>query len=227
MDPATHGYDVSAKAGLMYLNRFCIDEEAAFELSGVYSVRKHGLGRIFSKEMKRVAANKSKDRKIHFVYTKNFRHFTDQWSNQLKLFILNGMKKHKIETVMVTILRMSRNNIITKENMESFCKGEKIRKKSVNDDLESFFKKLKLGNEPNEDVRTYFLPKLTEEELELVEKKDFNYFQSFSWSNPDVDKSQMKLSESDSKYVQGFCWRKTVTIEVAGKFTLPFGPYDF
>ena len=30
-------YTISCKGGNMILNRFCIDEEAAFELSGVYS----------------------------------------------------------------------------------------------------------------------------------------------------------------------------------------------
>ena len=30
------GFDISWKAGNMYLNRFCIDEEAGFEVSGVY-----------------------------------------------------------------------------------------------------------------------------------------------------------------------------------------------
>ena len=30
--------DVSMKGGNMCLNRFCIDEDAAFELSGVYSI---------------------------------------------------------------------------------------------------------------------------------------------------------------------------------------------
>ena len=101
-------------------------------------------------------------------------------------------------------------------NMKSFCRGEKLRKLSVNDDLDAFFKNLQLGLESNEDVRTYFLPKLTDEELELTEKKDPSYFKSFSWSNPDVDKSQMKLSESDSKFIQGFCWRKTFTIKIQG-----------
>ena len=126
------------------------------------------------------------------------------------------MKFYKIETVIVTIIRMKRNNLITQENMKSFCRGEKLRKQSVNDDLDEFFKKLQLGLKLNEDVRTYFLPKLTEEQLELTEKKDPSYFKSFSWSNPDVDKSQMKLSESDSKFVQGFSWRKTFTIKIQG-----------
>ena len=219
MGPSIHAYDVASKVGLMYLNRFCIDEEAAFELTGVYSIQRNGT-QIFWNEMRRLAKRKPKDFKIHFIYTIPLGRLTDEWIDKLRSFILKGMNMYKIKTVMVTILRMSRNNLITNENMKSFCRGEKLRKQSVNDDLDSFFKKLQLGHEPNEDVRTYFLPKLTEKELELAEKKDFNYFQSFSWSNPDVDETQMKLSESDSKFVQGFCWRKTFTIQVQGKFTI-------
>jgi len=36
MEPSKDGDDVSLKTGNMILNRFCIDEDAAFELSGVY-----------------------------------------------------------------------------------------------------------------------------------------------------------------------------------------------
>ena len=36
MDPPKDGSDISLKAGNMLLNRFCIDEEAGFESSGVY-----------------------------------------------------------------------------------------------------------------------------------------------------------------------------------------------
>ena len=36
-EPAVTGYDISLKAGKRLMNRFCIDEDAGFELSGVYS----------------------------------------------------------------------------------------------------------------------------------------------------------------------------------------------
>ena len=35
MDPCEEAYDTSLKAANMYMNRFCIDEDASFELSGV------------------------------------------------------------------------------------------------------------------------------------------------------------------------------------------------
>ena len=101
------------------------------------------------------------------------------------------MKKHKIKSVMVTSIDLARNNLITKEEMKKYCNGEKDIKDSVNDDLESFFENIRLGKELNnrgylrrgmstevsswEYVQTYFLPKLTPEELEWVERRDTNY----------------------------------------------------
>ena len=35
MEPSDDTWNIASKGGNMYLNRFCIDEDAAFELSGV------------------------------------------------------------------------------------------------------------------------------------------------------------------------------------------------
>ena len=40
MDPSEDAFDISVKRGYMTFNRFCIDEDAAFELSGVYYLKK-------------------------------------------------------------------------------------------------------------------------------------------------------------------------------------------
>ena len=40
MEPSNEAYRNSVKGGNMYLNRFCIDENAAFELSGVLYLEK-------------------------------------------------------------------------------------------------------------------------------------------------------------------------------------------
>ena len=109
--------------------------------------------------------------------------------------------------------------------MESYCKGEDIwRKDSVNDDLESLFENIRLGKELNEEAWTYFLPKLTEEELELVERRDTSYLQTFYHEtigrNPDVDETEMMLSESDSKYVHGNSWRRTFVLKNSFKHSL-------
>ena len=105
--------------------------------------------------------------------------------------------------------------LITKEAMEKYTKGEEYQKDSVNDDLESLFEDLRLGKEPDELVDTYFLPKLTEKEMELVERKDSTYLQTFqrSWKI-DVGEAEMKLSKSDSKFLQGVGRRRTFTMEI-------------
>ena len=40
-----NAFDISFQAGNMCLNTFCIDEEAGFELSGVYGLRIYELGK--------------------------------------------------------------------------------------------------------------------------------------------------------------------------------------
>ena len=102
--------------------------------------------------------------------------------------------------------------------MKKYCEGEdQVEKDSVNDDLESLFEKIRVGKEPDDWVQTYFLPKLSETELELVERRDANYFQTFIEEsighNPDVEEAEMKLSESNSKYVKGSAVRKTYLIQ--------------
>ena len=97
--------------------------------------------------------------------------------------------------------------------MESYCKGEESNKDSVNDDLESLFENIRLGKEPDEEVTTYFLPKLTKKELDMVERRNKSYLKLFWSSNPDVDQTEMMLSESESKYVRGESWRRTFVIE--------------
>ena len=128
---------------------------------------------------------------------------------------------------MVTNIDMWRTKLITKEEWQEkyygrnikgdtarvSIKGDTNRNYSVNDDLESFFEDLRLRIEPNETVGFNFLPRLTEEEMELVERKDTSYLASFIFNNPDVIEADMKLSESDSKFVEGRGWRKTFTIE--------------
>ena len=40
MEPSEYAYETPLKGGNMILNRFCIDEDAAFELSGVNYLKK-------------------------------------------------------------------------------------------------------------------------------------------------------------------------------------------
>ena len=149
---------------------------------------------------------------IHFVCAGLY--YFQRHEDRLKLFIREGMKKYKITKVMVTIVYMWRNNLITKERMENYCKGKKFQKDSVNDDLEKLFEDIQLGKKPDDNLGIYYLPKLTKEELDLVERKDEDFMNTFGLGmNADVDKAEMMLSESDSKFVWGWGQRKTFTIK--------------
>ena len=267
MEPTEDAYDTPLKGGNMILNRFCIDEDAGFELFGVNDLRKsswelrHGNSHgnreskrkvkgkeypflwshfilrslIFTnnslssqkerrdkevinftlhKISKNVAEDVAEDAdiKIHFVYAGYYYSYHD-YEDKLKSFILDGMKKNKIKSIMVTSLHLRRWELITHEKMKSFCKGKEIVKDSVNDDLESLFQNIRLGKEPDERVETYFLPKLTQEELELVKRRDPSYLSTFYSPNPDVSDADMKLSESDSKYIKIWSHRRTFAIE--------------
>ena len=174
---------------------------------------------IINSALQKHSENVDKELKQHFVFA-GYNNLTnaghDNYINEHKLrsLIMYGMNKHKIKSVMVTSIDLYRDFLITKEKMESYCKGEERVKDSVNDDLESLFENIRLGRETNERVITYFLPKLTEEELKLVEGRDTSYLQTFRWSNEaDVAETKMMLSESDSKYVQGLSFRRTFVIE--------------
>jgi len=172
--------------------------------------------KVIDSALKKNSKAAVKKLKIHFIYAGRHYHNHINDGDKLRSFILNGMKKHNIKSIMVTSIYLRRLNLITKEKMESYCKGEEDLKDSVNDDLESLLENIRLGKESYEKVWTYFLPKLTEEELELVERKDTSYLQSFGeavfGTNPDVNETEMMLSESDSKYVYGQCLRRTFVI---------------
>ena len=249
VEPPKEANDISTKAGNLYINRLCIDEDAAFELSGVHYFE--------TSDILKSSANKSKGskRKDNFRNKREFkidfalRKAAETDSDDLELHLINvgdyfsswtlegllrkGIQKYEFESVLVSTIYMYRDLLISKENMERICMGKAYRKdehrhqywygdrfgknryeESVNDDLELYFNDLQLGREPTSWNWTYFLPELTPTELKLVEEKNKDYFQTFVWSmNPDVDEDEMKSSTSNSKYVSGYCRRRTFKIE--------------
>ena len=51
MQPSQDACDIDMKAGNMMLNRFCIDEDAAFELSGVNYLKKSSRAMRIRREL--------------------------------------------------------------------------------------------------------------------------------------------------------------------------------
>ena len=120
------------------------------------------------------------------------------------------------------MLYMYRRNLITKEKAKDASEG-KLKNESgwggevvsINDDLEMFLTNiLNSKNIKEERVESFFTPKLTEEELKLVEVKNKDHLNSYlnypiHGRNPDVDPVEMKKSDSTDKYLHGRCWRRT------------------
>ena len=52
MEPSEDAFKTPLKGGNMILNRFCIDEDAAFELSGVSSLKKSSYDVKYGKSLK-------------------------------------------------------------------------------------------------------------------------------------------------------------------------------
>ena len=131
------------------------------------------------------------------------------------------MKKNQLQSIMVTALYMERSNLISKEKMKQYCQRGIYRRESINDDLERLFEDLQTGKLPCFRVDSYFLPELTEVEMALVEKYDQNFRQTFrrgflgvekSLLSAALDKNEMKMTDSESKFVLTKCERLTYRI---------------
>ena len=162
-------------------------------------------------------------------------------STTLEDLLRKEIQKYKFESVLVSSVYMYRDKVISKENMERICTGKVSRKdehilsitehrhqnwnedgsgesryeESVGDDLELYFNDLKLGNKPTSLNWTYFLPELNQNELNNVEEKDTDYWHYFWWMaiRGQPDRDELKSSESNSKYISGYCRRKTFRIK--------------
>ena len=167
---------------------------------------------IVSSAFQKNAKSLSKALKTHIIYAGHYYAFH---TDKLRLMILKEMKKYNFKSIMVTRLKLWRYKLISKEKVIDYCLGkDEHYKESVNDDLNSFFDDLRIYKNPKSLALTYFLPKLTDEEMNLIEEKDTIFFRTFMCRcNADVDETEMKLSESNSKFVEATGRRLTDIIE--------------
>ena len=150
-----------------------------------------------------------------------WREFTDK---ELRGIIMKKMREFGIQSSILTTIKMTRKHLITKEKEEEAAEGKlkndpewRLYKGSINEDLDSFMNNLPNSNEMrDEDVWSFFLPKLTKKELKLVEENNEEHLGKYLWTyystsrNADVDVKEMKQSDSKDKYVAFECHRKTV-----------------
>ena len=239
IEPSEDVSNISWRAGNLYLNQFCVDENAGFEISGVYylkseepfnfTLKQKPRGRETENEktilsaLQRIAESEKNDLTTHIIYAGQVNLDWINWDfNVLKAIVQIGLK-----SPMMTFIYMYKDLLVTKEKMSRICTGNGCRQKdhetptggdtykdSVADDLESFVKDIQLGRKPLPMAWTYFIPELTLEEIDLVEKKNKEYFRTFKLlNNADVNETEMRLSSSTSKYISAYCRRKTITIE--------------
>ena len=169
----------------------------------------------------------------HFIYCNaNYfdgdYYYSEEEFEKFKEIILEKMQKYGIQSSILTMLCMERRYLITKEKSKQAAEG-KLKNEpiwenyegSINDDLESFINNLQNSNEvEDEDVWSFFLPKLTKEELKLVEEKNREHMMSYFWEfNADVDVEEMKQSDSKDKYLHSWCRRKTVHLSLESNQT--------
>ena len=279
MGPKEGPWDISWRAGNMFLNRLCIDEDAAFETPGIYFIESFRNSEPMDNDMayepvrkrKRKPEGRAKrnfwmivssssllvcvtafyhlsfsfkdifdekvinhifrrqteieqgDVELHLVYAGeysfefsdgNFTHFYESIPDNLRSLLINGMKKYKMESVRVTMISIQKRNLITYEEMKGYYSGHLLLKNSFNNELESLIENLRLGEATVRKANTYFLPKLTEKEEELVKRKSSEYFRTFYHSlDSDIIEHKMKLSKSVSKFAFCDCLSRTFVIK--------------
>ena len=154
----------------------------------------------------------------HFIYCYGD-YFIGGEMKKLKEIILRKMGEYGIQSSLLTILYMQRSRLITKEKSKLAAEGKLkndpewgMFEGSINDDLDSFINNLQNSNEiRDENVWSFFLSKLTKEELKLVEEKNQDHMRSYLLEfGADVDVKEMKKSDSNDKYVHCWCRRDTL-----------------
>ena len=176
--------------------------------------------------IKSAAENEKRGYKSHFIYAGDeYYLYWDEYhylnttrdESNLRSVIIEGMKKYNINSAMISILKSWRNNLATKEEVEDHCKGKYEAKNSIHDDLDSFFERLCLGEEPNETARTYFFPKLSEKETKLFEAEDLDFL--LSWQDDESYEKEIFHSletntdyDKSLEYIRGICTRQTFLI---------------
>ena len=212
------------KIARSYMNRFAIIEDPAFEVLSVHYdhfglTGKKAYINAFNKAIHTAAYEISisdyGDSEPHLIFGLNYclkgiEQAYLPYQNSVNLMSSEYLvKKFKMSSLMITCLTMTRRDLITKEKMEAYPEGRENLKKSVHDDLDDFVEKVRLGKKIKAKSKTYYLPKLTETEKNLVKCRDINFMDTLSKKDPDNILQQMKTSESNSIYVNGECVRQT------------------
>ena len=157
----------------------------------------------------------------HFIYCSIYLNDIEDFET-LKNILLTKMKNYGLRESLLTVLFMRRIGLITKEKQKQAYKEQLITDMkwkaqiSICDDLELFFNKHQTqeGAHDNQNVISFFTPKLTDEELKLVDEKNRKYMKTFWDRDPDVNQQDWIMSESNDKYLHCWCRRVTMRLTV-------------
>ena len=224
-------YD-SVKIANSYMNRFTVDEDASFELIGVFDFPLWYFGTMhnfYFEELEQIATEitflDTRESETHLIFAlkeiialKRRSKFCPQRINE-NLGLKYLMMKCHIKTAMITTITMMRANLFRQEAMENYVKiFAKAQIFSVHDDLDNFLEKLqndkfkyKHENRNEKCVQSYYFPKLTNEEEDLVESRDISFMARF-YRNREI------FAKSSAMFVKGYCYRRTFQIDNSSSY---------
>ena len=219
IEPQKFKSNTPSKIGNLFMNRLVIDEDESNEILKIYELKNTEMKYLESiDDAVNACSSFGNDALIpHFLFCVNVDVFVE-----LQELILLTMGKYEIRSTLLTMLHMTRWRLITKEKSKAAYKGNLVQgehwwyyKKSINEDLESFLYNLQSQEEIKaETVYSFFVSKITQNELKFVEESNFDYIRTFALRLPDVAPEEMKKSDSKDKYVQSRCFRTTKFLNV-------------
>ena len=135
--PKTEMLHTPVKIAKSYMNRFTIDEDASFELTGVHDVPlppfqgNKLIPELFLERITRISRytpirNRRKS-ETHFIFAVNDERYLPSnlfYFDTIEIFQLLLSQFH-VKSAMVSIISMARIHLITKEMMEAYPKRKK------------------------------------------------------------------------------------------------------
>ena len=153
--------------------------------------------------------------------------YADVYVNEAKRGIQKALKKFGRTSAILSTVDMGKRNCITKEKFDIMYKtneeSETRMDLSIGEDLETFIERIKNGEinqdtipEDGEYSDTFLLCLLDEEERKKLERKDFDFMETFyehrCGREADVPEAEWKASESNMKFAKSECRRLTFFI---------------
>ena len=243
IEPNDDAHVTPYKISNLFMNRFAVEEDACHEILKISEFDKSSWKMWvpespeysqFESQRKQKELNdigtidngtKSFYKKYegstpHFIYSGEFYSWQDESIKNLKNKVLMKMRKYNIRASILTILKMKRWCLVTKETVKNAYKGKLLndrawsrQQQSVNDDLEAFIETINNGEKIGSEVtRSFYTPKLTKDELRLVDEGNKDFLQKFFYPAPDISAEVFAKSDSKSKYVHGDCGRLTFSL---------------